>query len=52
MWGGGALIVLGAEIVSSHVLPTTLPTGVLTGAVGAPYLLWLLVSVNKEGRGG
>lgn len=48
----GAIIVLGADFVSSHLLPTSLPTGVMTGIIGAPYLIWLLATVNREGRGG
>lgn len=48
----GAIIVLGADLVSQHLLPLALPTGVITGAVGAPYLIWLLATVNREGRGG
>ncbi|WP_370616814.1 FecCD family ABC transporter permease [Mumia sp. Pv 4-285] len=48
----GAALVLSSELVAAHLLPTALPTGVVTGAVGAPYLLWLLVSVNRGGRGG
>ena len=48
----GAIITLGADLVAHQVLPTDLPTGVITGLVGAPYLIWLLVTVNKEGRGG
>ena len=48
----GAIIVLGADLVSQHLLPEALPTGVVTGAVGAPYLTWLLATVNREGRGG
>jgi iron complex transport system permease protein len=44
----GASIVLGADLVSNHVLPTALPTGVVTGLVGAPYLVWLLATANKE----
>lgn len=48
----GASIVLGADLVSQHLLPVTLPTGVLTGAIGAPYLIWLLATANREGRGG
>lgn len=48
----GAIITLGADLVSHHVLPVDLPTGVITGLIGAPYLIWLLVTVNKEGRGG
>ncbi|CAM3475222.1 FecCD family ABC transporter permease [Stackebrandtia soli] len=48
----GALIVLAANLVSVHLLPSDLPTGIITGAVGAPYLIWLLATVNREGRGG
>lgn len=48
----GASIVLAADLVAQHALPAQLPTGVVTGAIGAPYLIWLLVSVNREGRGG
>jgi iron complex transport system permease protein len=48
----GAIMVLGAELVCDHLLPVELPTGVVTGAIGAPYLLWLLATVNREGRGG
>jgi iron complex transport system permease protein len=48
----GAGIVLGSELVAQHLMPVALPTGVVTGAIGAPYLLWLLASANREGRGG
>lgn len=48
----GAVIVLLADLVAQHALPVALPTGVITGAVGAPYLIWLLATVNREGRGG
>jgi iron complex transport system permease protein len=48
----GAVIVLAADLVAEHLLPAALPTGVVTGAIGAPYLMWLLVTANREGRGG
>ncbi|MGU3654975.1 FecCD family ABC transporter permease [Mycolicibacterium sp. A43C] len=48
----GAIIVLTSELVATYVLPVSLPTGVITGAVGAPYLVWLIATVNREGRGG
>jgi iron complex transport system permease protein len=48
----GAIIVLGADLVAHHVLPADLPTGVITGLIGAPYLIYLLATVNREGRGG
>lgn len=48
----GASIVLVADLVAQQALPVALPTGVVTGAVGAPYLLWVLVTLNRQGRGG
>ncbi len=39
----GALLVLAADLLGQHALGTlTVPAGVVTGLVGAPYLLWLL----------
>jgi iron complex transport system permease protein len=52
----GSGIVLAAALASDAVLPpllggTALPVGVVTGAVGAPVLLWLLATAHrKEGR--
>ncbi|MEU3073221.1 FecCD family ABC transporter permease [Streptomyces laurentii] len=44
----GALIVVLADLLGRRLLsPTELPVGVLTAAVGAPYLIWLIV----RGRG-
>ncbi len=48
----GAVLVLTADLVAAHALPSPLPTGVVTGAVGAPYLLWLLATTNRQGAGG
>jgi iron complex transport system permease protein len=48
----GAALLLSADLVAVHLLPTPLPTGVVTGAVGAPYLLWLLATTNRKGAGG
>jgi iron complex transport system permease protein len=44
----GASIVLAAYLVAEYLLPAPLPTGVVTGLVGAPYLIWLLASMNKD----
>jgi iron complex transport system permease protein len=49
----GALIVLAADYVASNIAPevldgTVLPVGVVTGALGAPFLLWLLVTSNRK----
>jgi len=49
----GAVLVLGADVAARQVLPTTnLPVGVVTGIIGAPYLLWLLARSNRVGSGG
>jgi iron complex transport system permease protein len=48
----GAALLLTADLVAVHLMPTPLPTGVVTGAVGAPYLLWLLATTNRQGAGG
>ncbi|MEC5198676.1 iron complex transport system permease protein [Arthrobacter sp. PL16] len=49
----GAVIVLGADFAAANVLPgTSLPVGVVTGALGAPFLLWLLATANRRGQGG
>jgi len=47
----GASIVLAGDLIAQRALPVALPTGVVTGAVGAPYLLWILAGTNREGRG-
>ncbi|GAA1350324.1 FecCD family ABC transporter permease [Streptomyces beijiangensis] len=40
----GAFIVVFGDLLARRLLsPTELPVGVLTAAVGAPYLIWLLV---------
>jgi iron complex transport system permease protein len=48
----GACLVLVSDFIAVEVLPFELPTGVVTGAVGAPYLIWLLASTNRRGLGG
>ncbi|GGH34845.1 FecCD family ABC transporter permease [Microbacterium album] len=41
----GAALLLLADVVAQHAFPgAAVPVGVVTGAVGAPYLLWLLAS--------
>lgn len=45
----GAGIVLVADLLAQHAVPgVSLPTGVVTGAVGAPYLLWLLARGGRR----
>lgn len=45
----GAVLVLGADLVGQHLLPARFPVGVVTGVLGAPYLLWLLARTNRSG---
>ncbi|MCX4511622.1 iron chelate uptake ABC transporter family permease subunit [Streptomyces sp. NBC_01619] len=46
----GAVIVVLADLLARRLLaPTELPVGVLTAAVGAPYLVWLIVR-GRTGR--
>lgn len=48
----GALVVLCSDFAAQHLLGAQqFPVGVVTGAVGAPYLLWLLAKNNRAGRG-
>ena len=46
----GALVVLSADLVAANAFATRLPVGVVTGALGAPFLLWLLVAAPRTGR--
>ncbi|QWC84636.1 iron ABC transporter permease [Nocardioidaceae bacterium] len=39
----GAILVLGADLAAGQVLPTQYPVGVVTGALGAPFLIFLLI---------
>jgi iron complex transport system permease protein len=48
----GAALLLASDLVATQLLPISLPTGMVTGAVGAPYLLWLLITTNRQGGGG
>ncbi|MEU6263511.1 FecCD family ABC transporter permease [Saccharopolyspora shandongensis] len=49
----GALVTLVADLAAQHLFSGAvlqLPVGVVTGAVGAPYLLYLLAVVNRRTR--
>ena len=48
----GALVVVLSDVVGQHLLPVELPVGVVTAAVGAPYLVFLLIRSNRAGVGG
>jgi iron complex transport system permease protein len=44
----GSVLLLGADMIGQHALPVRLPVGILTGAVGAPYFLYLLYRTNAR----
>lgn len=44
----GALLVLASDLVGQFILPSRYPVGVVTGVLGAPYLLLLLLRMNKS----
>ncbi|AEA22521.1 ABC-type transporter, integral membrane subunit [Pseudonocardia dioxanivorans CB1190] len=46
----GALLLLGSDVVARTVLPTELPVGTVTAALGAPYLMWLLTYGHRRAR--
>ncbi|MEV8373909.1 iron chelate uptake ABC transporter family permease subunit [Kribbella sp. NPDC056861] len=49
----GALVVGVSDLIAQHALGNTqLPVGVVTGVVGAPYLMFLLARTNRIGSGG
>ena len=45
----GALLVLVADLVGQFAFDTRYPVGVITGVLGAPYLIYLLISTNRSG---
>lgn len=47
----GAIIVVLADFTGANLIPSgNLPVGILTGALGAPLLIWLLARSQKENR--
>lgn len=45
----GALLVQVADYCGQFLLPSRFPVGVVTGALGAPYLLFLIARSNRRG---
>lgn len=45
----GGLIVLIADLIGQYFLGTRYPVGVVTGAFGAPFLIYLLIRSNRAG---
>lgn len=45
----GALLVLVADFCGQYAFGTRYPVGVVTGALGAPYLVYLIIRSNRTG---
>ncbi|GGF45186.1 ABC transporter permease [Microbacterium sorbitolivorans] len=45
----GACLVLGADLIGQFAFDTAFPVGVITGIIGAPYLLFLLIRMSRNG---
>jgi iron complex transport system permease protein len=45
----GAVLVVVGDYVGQFLLTTRYPVGVVTGALGAPYLIYLIIRVNRAG---
>lgn len=45
----GALLVLLADLAGQFLFDSRYPVGVITGALGAPYLVYLLIRTNRAG---
>ncbi|XKK39747.1 iron chelate uptake ABC transporter family permease subunit [Nocardiopsis sp. ARC36] len=45
----GALLVLVADLAGQYAFGTRFPVGVVTGVLGAPYLVYLIVRTNRAG---
>ncbi|WP_019610996.1 iron chelate uptake ABC transporter family permease subunit [Nocardiopsis sp. CNS-639] len=45
----GALLILVADLCAQYAFGTRYPVGVVTGVLGAPYLVYLIVRTNRVG---
>jgi len=45
----GAFLVLAADLVGQFAFIVKYPVGIITGIIGAPYLLFLLIQMNRRG---
>ena len=45
----GVLLVLGADLVGQYAFGSRYPVGVITGVLGAPYLIYLIARSNRTG---
>lgn len=45
----GVILVLAADLIGQFAFETRYPVGVITGIIGAPYLIYLLIRINRKG---
>ncbi|WP_375137387.1 FecCD family ABC transporter permease [Microbacterium foliorum] len=45
----GAVLVLGGDLIGQFAFGERYPVGVITGVLGAPYLIFLLIRTNRSG---
>ena len=45
----GVILVLGGDLIGQFAFETRFPVGVITGIIGAPYLIYLLIRINRKG---
>lgn len=45
----GAALVLGSDLLAQFALGARYPVGVVTGVLGAPFLIYLLIRTNRSG---
>ena len=45
----GAALVLGDDLIGQSATGNRFPVGVVTGVLGAPYLVYLLIRTNRAG---
>ncbi|MCR2805486.1 FecCD family ABC transporter permease [Paenibacillus soyae] len=46
----GINLVLAADLIGQFATPYRFPVGIITGLLGAPYLIFLLVRMNRKGE--
>lgn len=45
----GVILVLASDLIGQFTFETRYPVGVITGILGAPYLIYLLIRINQKG---
>ncbi len=43
----GCVLVMASDMIGQYAFPTRYPVGVITGILGAPYLIYLLIRMNR-----